>query len=255
MTQPVDLVIPAAPKDYNKLPYVIPSILKNIDVGTIHIIAPTPNDIKYRQFNVALHNDNDVLPYDRSRLQYRPNWMFQKMLKLFQDVTETDWYLVMDADIIVNRPIPLWTNDKPILYLGRDQYHVPYFRFNQKVLGFGKVYPKSFVSECTLYDKGLIDEMLWHCGLARGDEFWGTVVKLTHKGPEKNDITDCYMSEGEFYGSHVTQMHPDVYEIRQLNTTLSGMYREWTDEEIREAIARSRSDTHLISLHTWDVEP
>src|SRR4030042_135481 len=180
MTRPVDLFIPAAPKDYNKLPYVVEAARRHIQVETTHIVTPSPT--RYDWPGVVWHRDGDVLSYDRNELPYRPGWTFQQCLKLFQNVTENNWYIVLDADIVVDKDLPLWAEDgRPILYLARDQAHGPYFEFNRRVLGFGKVYDHSFLSECTLYNKELVQTMLEYAGLDR-DGFWRLLGEITNGG-------------------------------------------------------------------------
>lgn len=249
MNPPVDMVIPAAPKDYHKLPYVIAGVREFINVETIHVIAPGPGDLGDHQWSdVVLHGDDEVLPYDRSRLRYRPNWVFQQVLKVFQEITHHDWFLVMDADIFPSRSIPLWTvNHKPILCLGRDQHHEPYFEFNRQVLGFGKVHPWSFISECTLYNKALVNDLLAYCNLTR-DSLWEKMVDIVHSG--------CYPADSEFYGSYIFHERRDIYEIRHLNTTLGGRYYKhaWTDEELQaeiQSVRVSNPGVHLVSVHSW----
>lgn len=248
-SQPTDLIIPAAPKDYNKVPFVIDAVRKFVDVETIHVIAPNPDDFGWVRSGVNFHRDADVLPYDRARLRYRPNWVFQQMLKVFRDVTKNDWFLVMDADIFPNRRIPLWNADgQPILYLGRDQFYDPYFVFNEHMLGFGKVYPWSFLSECTLYSKRLVQDMLAHCGLTL-DEFWEKTVEITVQG--------CRPGDAELYGSYVYQEHPDVYEIKKLNARLGGRYESYvfSDEEIETELKMVREkypNVDITSMHSWE---
>lgn len=245
MSHPVDVVIPAAPKDYNKLPYVIEAVREYVKAETVHVFAPYPVGLTWAE-DVILHYDEDVLPYDRRELPYRPNWTFQQMLKLFQDVTKHDWYLVLDADIVVNCPLPLWTGDgKPILYLGRDQNHGPYFTFNERLLGFGKVYDHSFLSECTLYNKGLVRDMLTFCGLGQ-DGFWQKLVEIVDVG--------CCLAESELYGSYVTHECPDLYDIQHIKSRLGGKYGAhiWTDEEIQKELREAGEEDCLISLHSWE---
>ena len=247
-SNPVDLVLPAAVKDYSKLPRVIESVRRYTEVETIHIIAPEPEGIRNTWPKVVVHADADVLPYDREELPFRPSWVFQQILKVFQDVTENDWFLVMDADIIINRPIPLWTVEgKPIFNLGRDQYNFAYFVFNEKLLGFGKLYPWSFLSECVLYNKQLVREMLRYCGLTL-DDFWRKLVEIVS--------VSCHPADAELYGSYIVQEQPDVYEIRHLQTTLGGRYGKhtWSDREMESEIRniqQRKPNAHLISIHTW----
>lgn len=242
MNPPADLVIPAAPKDYNKVKFVIRQARKYIELDTIHVIAPTEFEVE----GATLHLDADVLPYDREEMPFRPGWIFQQFVKVFQDVTPNNWYLVMDADIFANRKIPLWNKDgKPILNLGRDQFHGPYFSFNEEMLGFGKVYDWSFLSECTLYSKELVREMLKHCGLTL-DQFWQKSVEIIGRG--------CRMADSELYGSYVYKMHQGVYEIRKLKVSLGGRYgsRAWKDSEIERELKKADANVHLVSLHSWE---
>jgi hypothetical protein len=246
VTQPVDCVIPAAPKDYNKLPYVIDGLRQHVQVETIHVVSPSPTGYDYP--GVVWHRDSEVLPYDRSELTFRPNWTFQQLLKLFQNVTEHDWYLVTDADIVVNKPLPLWDHGKPILYLGRDQNHSAYFEFNKQLLGFGRVYDHSFLSECTLYSKELVRDMLSFCGLDL-DGFWRKLVEIEHIG--------CCPAESELYGSYVVHERPGLYEIWGVRSHLGGKYGShvWTQQEIEDQIKEARElnpHAHLISLHSWE---
>jgi len=246
MSQPTDLVIPTAPKDYNKVPFVVRQVRKHINIETVHVIAPTAG---IKCDGAVLHLDADVLPYDRDELPHRPSWTFQQMLKVFQDVTDNDWFLVLDADIFPVRDIPLWNADgKPILYLGIDQYYQPYFAFNEEMLGFGKVHKWSFLSECTLYSKSLVRDMLAFCGLTL-DEFWKKSIEIIDKG--------CRMADSELYGSYVYRERPDVYEIRHLKSKLGGRYgaRGWSDSEIESEIEKTKRDdpgAHLMSLHSWE---
>ena len=247
MNPPVDLIIPAAPKDYNKVRYVVQQAREYINLDTIHVVVPEPD--KLQLDGVTVHADADVLPYDRDEMDFRPNWVFQQFLKVFQDVTPNNWYLVLDADIFANKRIPLWTDDgKPILNLGRDQYYEPYFSFNEEMLGFGKVYNWSFLSECTLYSKALAREMLTHCELTL-DEFWTKAVEITAKG--------CRMADSELYGSYVYRMHPDVYEIRKLTAHLGGRYgsKKYSDKEIEKEVKKMKQgkpEVDIFSLHSWE---
>jgi hypothetical protein len=245
----VDLVIPAAPKDYSKLPYVVASVREHVKcVDYIYIIVPSTIIVEQRWERVVWYSDDEVLSYDRSLIRHRPSWVFAQMLKIFQDITKRDWFLAMDADVIINRPIPLWTDEGlPRFNLGRDQHCKPYFRFNELILGFGKVYPWSFISEFTLYNKGLVREMLDFCGLSL-DGFWDKVVEFT--------THTCYMAEEELYGSYIVHEHPGLYKIHRLVANVMGKHGShvWTDDEITGGIAKTRQqrpDTHLISLHSW----
>lgn len=79
-----DIFITAAPKDYNKLPYVLSSIHQNIK-GFDEIIICSPTEI---YLDVKQVRDKDILDINLSKINYRSNWIYQQFLKLFQFITE-----------------------------------------------------------------------------------------------------------------------------------------------------------------------
>jgi len=248
--QSIDLFIPVAPKDICKLSYVVANAKSHLPIEDIYIATPDKSKVtQFNHANIHVYSDSEVLDFDRNRFKHRPNWDYQQFLKLLQNVTKNDWYLVIDADIIVNRYLPLWTNtDKPIMYLGRDQYHQSYFNFNKAILGFERVYHYSFLSECTLYNKHLIDYMLEDSGLNR-DTFLIKSANIINDG--------CYPAESELYGNYIANAYDDkLYEFVHIMSSLGGRYSNatWTDEEIQDEIAKHKHDhvePHLITLHSW----
>lgn len=248
-----DAVIPAAPKDYNKIPHVLRSIDRYLpDVHTVHVITPDKMKATYSgRLEVVSHADSEVLDFDRSRFAWRPNWVYQQFLKLFQNVTESDWFIVLDADILFNRVISLFEFGRPIMLLGRDQMHPPYFAFNQKVIGYGKIYPYSFLSECTLYSKAMIREMLETSGYETVGEFLEWAAQII--GP------DCCPAESELYGSYVFKKHPELYKVRHLRSSMQGRYggHIWTEAEITALIDEmsKRDDVDIYTMHTWEGKP
>lgn len=246
----VDVVIPCAPKDEIKLPFVLDSIERCLTgIEAVHII--TPNGIERetrRVWPMFYHNDDEVLTFDWSRIKYRPTWVKQQMLKLFQNVTASEWYLVMDADRLLNQPQELFDGLKPVLFLSsRDQNFDFYFEYTRKMLGVDRTYPHSFLSECTLYNRSLIGWMLEEAGLTVD----GWLAKTA-------DITDCSCMPGdaEIYGHWLAARHPDMYECRILKDEIRGKFAdmgEWTAEEMQLYVEemRPRADIQMFSAHSW----
>lgn len=248
---PVDVVVPIAPKDYLKMPYFIEGVKEHITPDTIHIITPDPGAVGREWEGVVFHSDDEAFPYDRQELYHnRRNWIWQMIAKVFQDVTENDWYIVMDGDIVPNNTIPIWTEEgRPIFCMGRKRQMVPaYFKFNQAMFGFGQVHSRSFLTECVLYSKQLVREMIAFCGCANLDAWWAKCVEITN--------TAQHFADAEFYGSYIWHEHRDVYEFRDIVSVLGGKYdpNRWTDEAIQNELSSHRKrnpKAHLISLHTW----
>lgn len=245
----VDLFIPCAPKDYIKLPYVLDSVDRYLpDIHSVHIVAPTLLGVESRySFPIYLYSDREVLDFDYTRFKFRPTWVYQQFLKLFQAVT-ADWFLVMDADRFINKPLRLFDGDTPIMFLrDRDEHHDPYFTYSQKMIGVGKVYPHSFLSECTLYSRSLIEDMLLSADL--------TPREWLVKSAEIIDAT-CCIADAELYGSFVYSKYPDVYHFQVLRDCMAGKYAEqgeWTAEEIAAYVAdmAAREDVDFFTAHSW----
>lgn len=249
---PFETVIPCAPVDTNKLPYVIDALTSFTDTISVNVITPDPmlvDTTRDYRVPVRVYADENVIKFDRSRFKYRPNWIFQQFIKLFQNVTLTDWYLVIDADLLFNRPIPFFHDDKPVFMLGLDQRHDPYFEFNKRMLGIGKTYPYSFLSECTLYSKYIVADLLRFSGCSSVDEFLSKSADIIDGG--------TYPADSEFYGSYVVHAQPDVYLYQKLRAVLGGKYggEAWTKEEIEQRMREiGPQEADIYTIHSWEGE-
>lgn len=249
MIAPIDVFIPVAPKDEVKLPFVLDSLECNLsEIGTVHIV--TPNGLKpldKRRWPIVYHHDRDILDYDWSKMKFRPTWIKQQFLKLFQTVT-SEWYLVIDADRMLNKPQLLFAGAKPFLFLSsRDQNWPCYFEYTQIMLGIGRVYPHSFLSECTLYNRAVISEMLKRASL----DIQGWLDKTA-------EITSalCTPGDAEIYGNFAAAVHPDMYEYKVLRDEIRGKYSQqgkWTADELRDYVKemRAKDDVDIFSAHSW----
>lgn len=245
----VDLFIPAAPKDYAKLPFVLESVDRYLpDIVSAHIVTRTPIEpIASVGLPVFYHLDRDVLDFDYTRFKFRPTWVYQQFLKLFQSVT-ADWYLVMDADRFINRNLYLFDGDTPIMFLrDRDENHAPYFEYNRQMIGIGKVFAHSFLSECTLYSRSLVEAMLLEADYTPREWLDKSAEIITH---------DCCIADAELYGSFVYNRYPGMYRYEMLRDHMVGKYAdqgEWTAQEIAAHVERmrGRDDVDFFTAHSW----
>lgn len=245
MTPPLyEVVIVAAPKDYNKLPYVVQGAWQKLVPKPAKVRVITPDGIKGEGW--VAHTDNGVLPYDRSKFRYRPNWIYQQFLKLFQDVSSTDWYIVLDADLIVMRPLEVFRGNQGVFFVADKRMHEPYFTYGEKMIGVGKVFEWSFIADFMLYNKDIILEMLQSTGLDLW-EFLDKSAEIIEYG--------CCPAEQELYGSYVTANHPDSYVIQGLRHCVSGKQdgAKWTQQEIDMVIRyAAHDDVDVLSIHSWE---
>jgi len=242
-----ELFLCAAPKDYNKIPWALQGVADHIpEITTAHVVTPDPLDFtNLTRLEVRKYTDYDVLQFPHDIFPYRANWIFQQFLKLFQNVTE-DEYLVIDADTIILRDLELHLNGKPVFMLGRDQPEGAYHEFNQIILGTRRPYPHSLISECTLYQRHYIWEMLRKCGAYSIDRFAAWTASII-------DVL-CHPAESELYGAYVYSQHPDAYVFRQLEVCMNGRYNSaaWERDEIMGLVVQQQDQADILSIHTWE---
>jgi hypothetical protein len=247
-----DIFIPCAQKDYNKLPYVMDSIRRNVDFGgTIHVSVPFDLDV-WIYSDVVFHHDKEVLDIDNSKWKHRPSWMYQQCLKLFQIVT-SDLYLVVDCDTIFNRPVPFFDGLRKVWYTGWHQYHMPYFRFQKEMIGIGKPCRESMIADIGFYDRKITSEML----VANG-----YTVKSFIQKAQSITTPECYMCEQDIYAGYCYVNKADEYVFKPLKMIVEGHVQYdpaeliYSKEKIEKKIEDMKSrDCDTFALHSWLDEP
>lgn len=253
MNEPFDIVIVAAPKDFGKIKYLIRSIRHYLTgYNKVYFIVPDRNALMHYRDWTFIYNEKEVLDIDLRKIKYRPQWIYQQLLKLFQNVTENDLYMTVDADLIFNRSLPMF-NEKGqrIWWIGKEQYHKPYYAFNKAVLGLDRLYKGTFLADLNFFDRRIIKEMLEVSGYTQ-ETFIEKVTEVTSK--------ELHMSEADTFSQYVYKHHPDLYELRRLKVDdlakeMSSMpwnYQAWTDEELEARIEAAKGkNIDVLTNHSW----
>jgi hypothetical protein len=246
-----DVVICCAQKDYHKLPLVVGAAMENIiGFDTLYLITPTPvARLPYDRIRYC--SDREALDIDATRWRFRPTWIYQQFLKLFQRVSANDYYATLDADVVIARPLPFFSGTgRPIWYFGRDQMHKPYFTFQKKMFGFGKTYEKSFINDMNFLSRSMMSEMLVRHGMTF-EQFLEKSYKIITK--------TCFVAEPELYGSYIVKYHPDLYEFRTVRTCFEGKHigdsggAVWDDVAMRSLVReKKKAGFDIIAMHSWD---
>lgn len=265
-----EVVIPAAPKDYVKLNYLLSSLeYLNPQPKYVRIVCPhskvyptVPQLSWPRSLCGAIHDEVSVLPGLDPLAAHnfrRPPWIYQQFIKLFQDITDTDNYLVVDADLIVNRPLDLLVDGKPKFFMGVDQNHQPYFNMSQETFGFGREYPHSFISEIMMFNKGVCRRILAEFFLKYQLE--NSLVRMTYEEAvellylfvAKKACEQWIPADYEIYGNFVEKYFKNSYVKVPLKTNLKGkLQQNWSDEELQEYIINMKGkDYDTFTAHTW----
>src|SRR5262249_43054683 len=142
---PLEVLIPAIPKDYSMLPAVIKSVREQVrhPIGDIFLVAPDSPEIRLiAETHACLFCDESrQLPIEKSDSDYtwreidRSGWLFQQLLKLSGDqLGSHEHFLVVDADTCFLRP-HVFIKGKKTLFLFSDPYRTPYYVVFAKLLG------------------------------------------------------------------------------------------------------------------------
>jgi len=245
-----DVIIPLAEKDFNKFKYAYDSIGKYLPkFKNFYCVSPVPIPEKLRISDVRYYLDDDVLDFDFSvftgKIKIRTGWYRQQFIELFQKITG-DNYLVSDSDNIYTKKIELFRNGKPIFIMGEDQNHPPYFKLSQKLFGFGREYPYSFINEIMLFKRHIIKELVDSTGFSE-EGFFVYVASELNRTQENSG-----MAQYELYGNYVTKFHHGSYHYEYLSFLNVNKHRKWTDSEINECIKQAKKkDITMIKIHSW----
>ena len=256
-----DILIPVAEKDILKLPHVLVGVrdfipgykdiwlvMQSVDAGT-HLA--TLHLVEGLGMEARVVYEQTAFPMNKSIIPHRPGWQYQQFLKLFQTFTR-DMYLTLDCDIVIRSHLPMFAQDgRPIYWLGKNQHHEPYFRFQELMELPGKVAPFSFVADMNFFDRTVIEDIIMAAGCADSKQFIDKAIKHTHP--------DCYLGEPELYGSFVYTMYREKYEYRKLRVAHGDaklqknrdeqLYPSARLQEIIESVPVGSAD--IIPIHSW----
>ena len=241
-----DILITVAPKDHNKLPFVMESIYKHIKgYRDLFVVSPVAIADEYMWMEAKYFMDYEVVDFDLSAIeQSRRGWYMQQFIKLFQHETADD-YLVVDADVWISRDFninPL----QPSFYLGRDQNHQPYFDLMKAVLDLDKVYPYSFICEMMFFKRDMIWEMLKHAKRTKKAFVESCVEQILKNGHPSG------FSEYETYGNFVTKYYPLVYNYKKINVLHGKKLRYWTHQELLDYVTKYNNNGYdILTMHSY----
>lgn len=161
----VDVVIPFHPKDMDTLPWCIDGIKSHLPAARILVIGRSSTKADVERLGAEFVDEDTVIPDLRfsSISGDRWGWYFQQILKLgIADRIKTDYYLIVDADAVFMKKVPLFSAAGKPLYATDNHIYDPYFKTFESLLGFS-VEPKfSFIVHHMLFNTRRIIEMREH---------------------------------------------------------------------------------------------
>ena len=231
-----DAVILSHPKDYNKLPFCLNSLV-NLEPypQNIYVISPDRHYID----NVISVLDHEAIGVFVDQIKYkRPFWILQQLLGLYQNFTLNDIYMVIDGDVIFNRPLIF--NGKTFFISDREQHHQPYFNFMKEYFKLEKKINFTFINDFMLFDKNICKKFLPPLG-----EF---VEDLNQWLQDEKYLLADY----ELYGNWVHNNMPGEYTIRQTKQKTLGQFAMWDTQQIKILVETAKTlPIDLFTVHTW----
>lgn len=234
-SEPIDVVIPCAPKDRQSLGLCIQGIRQNgNNVRRIIVIS------KEKLTDAAEWFSEDAFPFSKEEIALeifrgdaiaarnfieqpdtRIGWVFQQFLKLYAPFIIPDIsanVLILDADVIFLRSTSFMTEEGSPYFTPSDEIcHVPYFNHAARLLpDLHRVYPEhSGIAHHMLFQKPILEDLFENIQTVHQIEPWKAICRAA----DLQDITFCGMSEYEIY-FNFTLLRCSQAIIRPLRWTL-----------------------------------
>jgi hypothetical protein len=222
---PIDVVIPAHPKDGPVLRHAVRGVLRHVvDLGRVFVVSGTPFRVGDDRVVWVPEPTLPSLPSlddvrgrwlaQRPETADRAAWVYQQLLKLgaasyIDGLSKA--YLAMDADVIFMRPTWLAGDGARFPYTRATEYHQPYREAYRRLLGSPPASGHSFVTHQMLFDRELVSELQREIEELHGIPWYWAFVDATsfdHGAP---------ISEWETYGHWMLDRHPEHMEMQQLS--------------------------------------
>jgi hypothetical protein len=234
-TEPIDVVIPCAPKDLRTLEHCIKGIRENgKNLRRIIVIS------KEKLTESAEWFSEDLFPFSKEdialeifrgderaardfieRPETRIGWVFQQFLKLYAPFVIPEIssnVLILDADVVFLRPIAFMMDDgRPYLTPSSEPYHDPYFHHGARLIsGWHRVHLQhSGIAHHMLFQRPILEDLLETISTQHQMEPWKAICRVI----DLNDIGFSGMSEYEIYFNYALLRTSQVV-LRPLRWTL-----------------------------------
>ncbi|HEY4405022.1 MAG TPA: DUF6492 family protein [Xanthobacteraceae bacterium] len=209
---PLDVVIPAAAKDSETLPYTVEGVRRNLrhPIGTIFVIGEADEMLceVVRGIDATFVDENTILPMRRTDIAYtvkgvdRSGWLFQKLLKYAgSTLTRKSHYFVIDSDTVLIRPQVFELEGTPVV-LHADEHHEPYFQVCESLLGYPRATELSCVAHMVLFDVARLTALKKHIERRFRCPWFEALVRNT----KINEMSGS--SDYELYGQWSLSQYP-----------------------------------------------
>jgi hypothetical protein len=218
----IDAVIPFHSKDSNTINWCVQGIKNHLNVARILVVCNQESRSLVENTGAIFFDENKVIEglTAESYPHKRWGWYYQQILKLgMADWVETDHYLIVDADTVFLRNVPLISHSGKPLYATGKEFHKPYLDVFERLLGFRAKREFSFTVHHMIYNAHIVREMR-----ERFPEKPWYLKIIKYVEPQAPWFSGAQFSEYETYGHYIKALHPNEANIRPLRwTNIGGM--------------------------------
>ena len=257
----MDIIICTTLKDCLISKKTIRYIRKNIDVDAIYILTDKNNFKFYSDRFKAKYGviplDETLIVPNRQRLKevadahftcdFRFGWYYQQFLKMnfAQSEYAKEHYLIWDSDTIPLHKLSFLEGDQ-MVFTPKTEHHKSYFEAIERMLGYGKMVPYSFIAEHMIVDTAIMKEIVTQIGSLdiAGDSWTEKAIRATT--PDNPNA----FSEFETYGTYCYVNYPNRYKTREL-CTYRGAGEKYSRLISDWRLARLAKKYDTISLEDW----
>lgn len=208
---PIDVLIPAAEKDADVLPYAIDGVRRNVrhPISSIYIVAPQSARIQTvcRKKNCTYVDERALSEIDPDSIHAevggmdRSRWLYQQFLKWSGDsIVQNAHYLIVDADTVFVRPQVFELNGRTVFNYS-DEYWQPYFDLYARLMQEPVRSPVSFTSHQMLIEIGLLRELKNRIQEIHGCNWHEAILRNL----DRNEMSGS--SDYDTYGQYVFAHH------------------------------------------------
>jgi hypothetical protein len=221
----LDVLIPAAKKDWKALPVTIRAARKMLKhpVRAVYVVGPErpPDWGAFTLPGDVFLSDDEVAPLRRKDIDLRPGgvdrsaWILMQLIKLScHKVCRAEHILVLDSDTVFLRPQRFVKQGRVVLNAA-DEYHGPYFDQIRRMLPGLPIAPFSFVTHHQLMKASVLKEL--RAEIEQGGKRWEMAILDTIDRSEQSGFADY-----ELYGNFMFHRHRDEVALEHfLNVGMS----------------------------------
>ena len=239
----LDVFIPAHAKDFPVLPRCIRALRRFLQpaVGTITVVCQE----SAAELQACIRDDqviclpegsirnlipkSAVPPFRWNGLD-RTGWYYQQLVKYaLRQHVDSPRYLVIDADTVLVAPTRFNTDNRYTFYRST-QFHEPYFRTFEKLLGERPERLPSFIADYMVFDVALLEEMLGKIAGRHPGKSWDEAILNAIEPGEQSSF-----SEFETYGYYLSRAHPDRFvsvPVRYTTKPRKRLKLAWWDAQV-----------------------